>query len=661
MSKPRSKSVLKHIYIVALVLLIGVIVPISSSMVQAQGSTIAPNQNDSIFMTKQQFDVLKQGSGSVEEKVVKEVVPSAASWPSFVNGNFEQGQYVGWNEYSTHGWNLVRYKSTLPISPHGGNWATWLGGDYNDESYIYQTNLDLSTSSSATLQLWYWIASQDVCGWDYGYVQINLNIVHTWNLCGSKNTNGWSVLNLNLNAYVGQTVNLYIRVYADAYLNSNLFIDDVSLIAGWAGGVNITSDQAVVAVGRPHVGAEVATYSGISSGSLLAYVPMLFRDAFGGSYDSAIYVQNVHTTNTANLTINFYDSNGNLSCTKTDSLTPQASRGYWLPSLTCNSGSLPAGWVGGAVLSSDQPIVVVGRPHIGSQVMTYNGFTSGALTSYVPMLFKDAFGGSYDSALYIQNVHSSNTASLTLHFYDSSGAEVHTMNDTLSSLATKGYWLPAISQLGTSWVGGVLVESDQPIVAVGRPHIGSQITTYNGFSGSEPQLSVPMLFKKAFGGSYNAALYVQNTDNSNAANLTINYYDTNGNLTCSVNDTLPALAIVGYWVPAETCLPDGWVGGAVVVADTNIVALGRPHIGNEVTAYAGFFNGGTQTYLPMLFRDAFGGSYDSALYIQNTNLGAAANVTLQFYNGNGELSCEKTGNIPAGATSGFWLPTLACD
>jgi hypothetical protein len=276
-------------------------------------------------------------------------------------------------------------------------------------------------------------------------------------------------------------------------------------------------------------------------------------------------------------------------------------------------------------------------------------------------LFKDAFGGSYDAALYVQNVDPGSNANISIHFYDASGVETHTLNDTLSPLASKGYWLPGIPQLGASWVGGVVVESDQDIVAVGRPHIGTQITTYNGFSGSDPQLSVPMLFKGAFGGSYNAALYVQNTDDSSAANLTIDFYDTNGNLTCSLNESLPALATKGYWVPGQGCLPNGWVGGAVVSADTNIVALGRPHVGNEVTAYAGFFNGGTQMFLSMLFKGAFGGSYDSAVYVQNTNLGASSDVTLKFYDAGGSLTCVKSASIPPGATTGFWLPTLICD
>jgi hypothetical protein len=110
-----------------------------------------------------------------------------------------------------------------------------------------------------------------------------------------------------------------------------------------------------------------------------------------------------------------------------------------VPSETC----LPAGWVGGAVITSDQPIVTVGRPHIGEQVTTYDGFTSGSLNSYLPMLFKNAFGGAYNAAFYIQNTEAS-AATVTTKFYDSAGALTCTRSDTIPALSTLGYWVPSL-------------------------------------------------------------------------------------------------------------------------------------------------------------------------------------------------------------------------
>ena len=296
--------------------------------------------------------------------------------------------------------------------------------------------------------------------------------------------------------------------------------------------------------------------------------------------------------------------------------------------------------------------------------MTYDSFSSGSLTSYLPMLFKNAFGGSYDSAFYVQNVGGT-IADLTIEYYKTDGTLTCTVTgETVAPLASKGYWLPGLSAacLPDGWVGGVVVTSTQPIVTVGRPHVGAQITTYNGFSAGATSSYVPMLFKNAFGGSYDAALYVQNVDPANPANVTIKYYDLNGALTCTVTgETVAPLASNGYWLPglSAACLPDGWVGGAVVTSDQPIVAVGRPHIGAQVTTYDGFTSGSLNSYLPMLFKDAFGGSYDSAFYIQNTEA-SAATVTTKFYDSAGALTCTRNDTLPAFSTLSLWLPSLTC-
>lgn len=423
----------------------------------------------------------------------------------------------------------------------------------------------------------------------------------------------------------------------------------------WAGGATITSSQPVVAVARPHVGAEVASYNSFASGSLTSYAPMLFKKAFGGTYNSALYVQNLHASNTATVAVNYYTSAGALTCTVNDTIAPRSSKGYWLPSVGC----LPDGWVGGAVVTSTQNIVTVGRPHVGSEVMTYDGFASGNTTSYLPMLFKKAFGGTYNAAFYIQNVNASNTANVTISYYNEAGALSCTVTDTVAALASKGYWLPSVGCLPDGWVGGVEVTSSQPIVTVARPHIGTQVTTYNGFAGGSITSYVPMLFKNAFaGGSYKAAFYVQNVHPSSSANITIQYYDSAGNLSCTETDTISPLASKGYWLPGVGCLSNGWVGGAIITSSQNIVAVGRPHIGAQVTTYPGFSAASTTAYLPMLFKDAFGGSYDSAVYVQNTHASSSASVTVSFYNTNGVLSCTKTATIAPRATLGYWLPSI---
>ena len=231
-----------------------------------------------------------------------------------------------------------------------------------------------------------------------------------------------------------------------------------------------------------------------------------------------------------------------------DTVDKQSSRGYWVQSLGC----LPTEWVGGAVVTSDYDIVAVGRPHVGNQVLTYTGFSSGAQTNYVPMLFKNIWG--YQSAFYVQNVDDTLDAEITIEFYDTTGNLSCTFDDTISPNASHGYWLASLGCLPTEWVGGVVVTSTTDIVSIGRPHMDKEVTAYNGFQGGSTTAYAPMMYIDT-AQSYNTALYVQNIDPANPADVTLKFYDTGGNLTCIVTDTIQPLSSNGYWLPSVTCDP----------------------------------------------------------------------------------------------------------
>lgn len=112
----------------------------------------------------------------------------------------------------------------LPISPHSGSWAAWLGGDYDEVAYLQQSVF--VPADRPYLGYWHWIDSADVCGYDFAYVRINGSTVHQYDLCSSNNTGGWVPLVVDLSGYAGQTVQLQVRVETDSSGNSNLFLDD---------------------------------------------------------------------------------------------------------------------------------------------------------------------------------------------------------------------------------------------------------------------------------------------------------------------------------------------------------------------------------------------------------------------------------------------------
>lgn len=143
------------------------------------------------------------------------------------NGDFEQGQ-VAWQEYSTHGWQLILPAGNLPVPPQSGSWAAWLGGDFEEISYVRQQVA--VPAGNSNLVFWYWIASEDICGYDFGGVIVNDNtVVDVFDLCASTSTGGWVSRSVNLAAYGGQTIQVEIRSETDSSLNSNLFVDNVSL------------------------------------------------------------------------------------------------------------------------------------------------------------------------------------------------------------------------------------------------------------------------------------------------------------------------------------------------------------------------------------------------------------------------------------------------
>lgn len=152
----------------------------------------------------------------------------------FTNPGFESGP-TAWTQFSAQGYDVIFQAADLPpyVMPHTGNWAAWLGGLYNETSYVQQ---QITVPTSGTyLSYWHWITSADLCGYDFAYVKVNGTTVHTYNLCAATDTGGWQLKTVNLAAYSGQTVTVRVEVVTDSSLDSSLFLDDFNFQASPAG------------------------------------------------------------------------------------------------------------------------------------------------------------------------------------------------------------------------------------------------------------------------------------------------------------------------------------------------------------------------------------------------------------------------------------------
>ena len=164
------------------------------------------------------------------------MAPAGLAGTQLVNGGFESGPGIGWEEYSLLGLPVIVDTKTLfdpgadiQVTPHTGDWAAWLGGQDNEISYIRQQ----VTIGSATpvLGYWHWIQSTDTCGFDLARILVDGVQVRSYSLCRNSNTGGWVKQTIDLSAYLGQTITLALQVTTDGSYVSSLYVDDVALAA----------------------------------------------------------------------------------------------------------------------------------------------------------------------------------------------------------------------------------------------------------------------------------------------------------------------------------------------------------------------------------------------------------------------------------------------
>jgi hypothetical protein len=147
-----------------------------------------------------------------------------------LNGGFESGD-APWLTYSLLGYPII-YNNILYHTAHGGSWLAWLGGVNGEFAYVEQDNINMD--GVRYLHFWYWIDSEDDCGFDGASVQVN-DGVHGWavvkvyDLCKNTKTTGWVPGTIDLSSYTGGTISLAFVLTTDVTNASSFYLDDVSI------------------------------------------------------------------------------------------------------------------------------------------------------------------------------------------------------------------------------------------------------------------------------------------------------------------------------------------------------------------------------------------------------------------------------------------------
>lgn len=149
---------------------------------------------------------------------------SSPNCPSIPNSNFESGA-SSWTIYSFNSRAIITNTFTSGVTAHNGAYAAWLGNLDDETSYIQQ---QVNVSSACPyLTFYYLIKSNDLCGFDFGYVRINGTNELSLDLCSDNESSGWVKKTIDLSGYAGESVSLQIRVETDSAIDSSLFIDNI--------------------------------------------------------------------------------------------------------------------------------------------------------------------------------------------------------------------------------------------------------------------------------------------------------------------------------------------------------------------------------------------------------------------------------------------------
>jgi hypothetical protein len=391
----------------------------------------------------------------------------------------------------------------------------------------------------------------------------------------------------------------------------------------------------------------------------------------GSGWKSGQQIQNVGTAD-ASIVFQAYDAGGTgYNCgSKT---APPGGSANFLTDVDCTT--VPAGFVGSAVVSADQPIaaiVNVNNRGVGSAAGQYRG-TDGAdvATSISFPLVKNNFGGR-TTTFYVQNASTTpNTINATFRVgattYPKSYPSVPANAMVVITTADAG--VPAGA------VGSLSVTGSQPLAGTSLEHEASAPVAQNlqaskAFTPNDYDTVAycPLVRNGHTANNQTTGIQAQNVGAA-AQTVSVDYsYSIGGGSLQTKSVTSPSLApgesFTFFGADATYGIPAGALGSATVTGDGggNIAVVvndrGFNTVNpNRVTTYACFSAGSaTQDVVLPLYKEFFGGN-TTGIQIQNVG-GSPATVEVTYTPTGGSPVTFTAPAIPSGASSTFFSVSL---
>lgn len=166
-------------------------------------------------------------------KTVSITVTASTSSQLIVNGGFETGSAAPWALTA----GVLCSNSGCPgETAHSGSWFAWLDGyGFTHTDTATQTVSIPAGKTTATLAFYLHIDTQEVGSIAYDTLRVQVlnssgTVVATLATYSNVNAaSGYSLHSLNMNAYIGQTVQIRFYGHEDSSLATSFVIDDVTL------------------------------------------------------------------------------------------------------------------------------------------------------------------------------------------------------------------------------------------------------------------------------------------------------------------------------------------------------------------------------------------------------------------------------------------------
>ncbi len=362
-----------------------------------------------------------------------------------------------------------------------------------------------------------------------------------------------------------------------------------------------------------------------------------------GTWVSGVTVANL-SSDTASVVLTFYNPDGSVAFEVTgESIDGNAAKTWYLPNVT----GLSDGFIGSAVVSSDQPVAAIVNTQLPSgsnpaRVGTSLGVSNPSTKMYATQVMKEYYG--WNSYCVVQNTGSA-TAIITGTYYNAAGTAVYSESVSVAPYASHIFDQQTEANLPSSFSGSAVFEGEQPIAAVcnfynsGGSAATSQIHSYNGLSEGGSTLYVPRIVKDYY--DYQSGLKIQNVG-TEVLSVTVTY-NIGGNTYQQVSPDIAPGQAWGPYMGDESQLPASMAG--VQGSGSAVIEVNSPNANKLIIATVNEDN--------RVNPAGRGATYAAALPTDATTTLVFPQITSEYYGYSSGMQVMKIGSGDVACTASF--------